>query len=221
MSKREGSEFESGTPGASARREHQRRQAGREARTRRRHRRIGGLLLAFQGAPAHETAWVRGAEGEERVARRLAKLLGSGVVLLHDRRIPGGRTNVDHLAVAPSGIWVIDTKRYRGKVSVVNPLFGDARLTIGGRDKSGLAEALGRQVAVIRSAVAESGFDVPVQGALCFVDAELPLLGGRRFRGFPLAYPRGLARRIKAGRGLSPEQVRTIAGYLASRFPAA
>src|SRR5688572_673792 len=122
MGANEPPEFEHGTAGASARREHDRRKATRQARTRLKHRWIGGLLLALREAPVHERAWARGAEGEERIARRLAKLLGSnGVVLMHDRRLPGSRTNIDHIAVAPSGVWVIDAKRYKGKVSVVKP----------------------------------------------------------------------------------------------------
>jgi hypothetical protein len=170
----------------------------------------------------HERAWARGAEGEERIARRLAKLLGSnGVILLHDRRLPGSRTNIDHIAVAPSGVWVIDAKRYKGKVSVVKPLFRPAKLTIAGRDKSALADGLAGQVAAVQAAMPEVGFDVRVCGALCFVDADLPMLGRRAFRGYPLVYPRALARQIKAGGVLQPEQVHAVAAHVSSRFPAA
>jgi hypothetical protein len=38
-------------------------------------------------------------------------------VLLHDRRIPGTRANIDHLAVTPTGVYVIDTKKYQGRPS--------------------------------------------------------------------------------------------------------
>jgi hypothetical protein len=215
------SQLDAGRAGDSARREYARRKANREARTRLKHRRIGGLLLALQGAPAHERVWDHGAEGEERVARRLAKLCGNGVILLHDRGIFGSRTNIDHIAVAPSGVWVIDTKRYKGKVRVVKPLLGNAKLTIAGRDKSTLADGLARQVAAVQAAVGGLGFDLRVAGAFCFVDAELPLLGSSTFRGFPLLYPRPLARRVRRGGGLSPDQVAAVAAHLASRFPAA
>ena len=161
MGANEPPEFERGTPGASARREHERRRANREARTRRRYGRIGGLLLGLRETPAHERAWARGAEGEERIARRLAKLLGDGAVLLHDRRISSSRTNIDHIAVAPSGIWVIDTKRYKGKVAVVTPLLRPAKLTIAGRDKSALADGLAEQIAAVQVAMSGTGFDVP------------------------------------------------------------
>jgi len=65
--------------------------------------------------------WARGAAGEERVAAILAKHLHASVVVLHDRRIPGTRANIDHIAVAPSGVWVIDAERYKGKLAVTRP----------------------------------------------------------------------------------------------------
>lgn len=35
--------------------------------------------------------------------------------VLRDRRIPGSRANIDHLAVTPTGVHVIDAKRYNGR----------------------------------------------------------------------------------------------------------
>src|SRR3954454_24729381 len=127
-----------GTAGASARREHERRRANREKRVRDKHPRIGGALLALRDDPTHEAVWARGARGEEHVAKFLAKYLDDGVLVLHDRRIPGSRANIDHIAVARSGVWVIDSKRYKGKVAASKPLFGKAKLTVAGRDKTKL-----------------------------------------------------------------------------------
>ncbi len=45
-----------GTPGASARRKHESLQANRHTRTREKHPRIGGLMLALQDDPQHEQA---------------------------------------------------------------------------------------------------------------------------------------------------------------------
>jgi nuclease-like protein len=44
----------------------------------------------------------------------------------------------DHLAVGPSGVFVIDAKRYKGKIEVRNPFFGDPSLFIAGRNKTKL-----------------------------------------------------------------------------------
>jgi hypothetical protein len=175
--------------------------------------------LAVQGAPQHEQAWDRGAGGEGRVARSLAKHLDAGVALLHDRRIPHGPANIDHIAVAPSGVWVIDSKRYTGKVAIRRPLFGRAKLTIAGRDQPKVIDGLAKQVAWVEAQMADIAPEVPVRGALCFVDAELPLLGKPTFTGYPLLYPRGLAKRVNGPGPVPPERVRAIAAQLAERFP--
>ena len=210
-----------GTPGASARREHLRRRATREERVREKHPRIGGALLALSSDPTHEAAWVRGARGEEHVAKFLAKYLGQDVLVLHDRRVPGTRANIDHIAVAPSGVWVIDSKRYKGKVAISKPLFGTARLTIAGRDKTKLVHGLAKQVALVEAAMIHVSPGVPVHGALCFVDAVLPMLGKLTFLGYPLLYPKALAKRINQAGPVGAERVRVVAAGLAERFPSA
>jgi hypothetical protein len=68
----ENSDLDRGTPGASARREHQRRKDKREARVHEKHPYVGGLLLALGSQPGHEAAWARGADGEAFVAESLA-----------------------------------------------------------------------------------------------------------------------------------------------------
>jgi len=210
----------SGTAGASARAEHERRRRNRVAHTRARHPRLGGLLLALGEAPQHERNWERGAEGEEEVARSLARRCREDVVLLHDRRLPGRRANIDHIAVAPSGVWVIDTKRYRGKVRVRKPLFGQPSLEIAGRDKTALVQSLTKQVAAVREALSAQRMAAPVQGAFCFVDADLPLLGTLSVNGFLALYQRRLAKRLNAPGPLTAAEIRAVAELLAERFPA-
>ncbi len=214
-------DFDAGTAGASARREHERRRANREKQVREKHPRVGGILLALGSEPTHETAWARGAGGEERIAEALAKHLKDGTMLLHDRRIPRSRANIDHLAIAPSGVWVIDAKRYKGKVAVPKPLFGQPKLTIAGRDKSKLVEGLAKQVALVEAAMVEIAPEAPVHGALCFVDADLPMLGKLTFKGFPLLYPKSLAKRINEAGPLPQQRVPAVATELAIRFPTA
>ena len=60
---------------------------------------------------------------------------------MHSRKIPNG--DIDHLAIAPSGIYVIDAKNYTGRIEardVGNWRTVDLRLYVGGRDKSKLLE---------------------------------------------------------------------------------
>jgi Nuclease-related domain len=115
-----------GVAGGSARREYNRRRERRQQSAPRK----PWLLAALLGSSAdekrrveREKQWAIGAEGEELLADRLAKKCPD-VALLHDRRLPGSRANIDHIAVAAAGVFVIDTKRYRGKIEVRKPLVG-------------------------------------------------------------------------------------------------
>ncbi len=211
--------LEPGRPGASARREAARRRAARERRVRERYPRLGGLLLALASEPAHERSWRRGAAGEQRVAELLERHLDPGVLLLHDRRIPGGRANIDHIAIAASGVWVIDAKRYKGKIAITGRPLGPSRLMIAGRDRSPLAEGLARQVGVVERVAAEVAPLTSVHGALCFVEAQLPLLRTLRFAGYPLLHPRPLAKHI--GRPAADQAATALLRALQRHLPPA
>jgi hypothetical protein len=217
----DGAIVDAGVPGASARREHARRKNRREANVCEKHPHVGGVLLAVGEEPQHERAWLEGAEGEERVARALRKRLAASVVLLHDRHIPRSTANIDHIAIAESGVWVIDSKRCSGKVCIDRPLFGKAKLVVAGRNKTKLIEGLQRQVDVVRPVVQAVSDITPVHGALCFVDADLPLVFKLSFNGFPLLYPRQLARRISARGPVPVELVRKLAKELLVQFRSA
>jgi hypothetical protein len=63
-------------------------------------------------------AWRRGAAGERRTARRLAALERHGWAVLHDLAVPRSRANIDHLVIGPGGVFVIDSKQYRGRLQL-------------------------------------------------------------------------------------------------------
>jgi hypothetical protein len=66
--------------------------------------------------PSRDTkAWQRGAAGERRT-RQLRRLERDGWAILHDLAIPGSPANLDHLAIGPGGVVLIDSKRYRGQL---------------------------------------------------------------------------------------------------------
>jgi hypothetical protein len=211
------SEFDRGRPGASVSREYRRRKSSRETRTRASHPHIGGLLLALSGSPRHESAFHQGELGERAVAESLERRTARGpAIILHDRRMPRGRGNIDHLAIAPAGVFVIDAKNIRGKVRVANPLFGNQRLLISGRDRTRLIDGLDRQVAAVRTALAANGeAGVPVQGVLCFTTADLPLLGTLKMRGHLMLHRRALAKRLNASGPLDALAIETLARALA------
>jgi hypothetical protein len=85
---------------------------------------VGGLAataagwgLRFRSSP-EAIAWRRGAAGERRTARLLGPLERQGWVVLHDLAVPGSQANIDHLVIGPGGIFVIDSKQYRGRLQL-------------------------------------------------------------------------------------------------------
>jgi Nuclease-related domain len=76
-----------------------------------------GWGLRFRPRP-DASAWRRGAAGERRTARLLGPLERHGWVVLHDLSVPGSRANIDHLVIGPGGVFVIDSKQYRGRLQL-------------------------------------------------------------------------------------------------------
>lgn len=185
-----------GSAGASAHRQHEQRRANDEARLRRDWGRFGGLAVALTPERQSTRAWSTGAAGEERVGRELVRVASSHVRVAHDRRIRGTRANIDHLVVTGDGVWVIDAKKYKGRPTlrvdggILRPRI--ERLFVGSRDQTKLVDGVVWQMKKIEDVV-----DVPVLGALCFVDADWPLLGGAfSVCGVEVLWPKKIASRV-------------------------
>jgi hypothetical protein len=213
-----------GRPGASARAEHQRRQTKRAAQIDERWGtgRLGKLAKFLSDDPQTTKAWAEGASGEERVARVLHERLGDRAVLLHDRRVPGTRGNIDHLVVASSGVWVIDAKKYKGKVEqrdVGGWFKTDRRLYVGGRDRTKTVQGLGWQVDAVARALGTE--EVPIEPALSFVGAEWPIFFAKPFRlhGVWVSWPAKLADLIAAPGPLTASDIDRVARQLSARLP--
>jgi hypothetical protein len=210
---------DSGVAGSSARREYERRKAKDEEKLREKWGRFGGLAVALSDERQPTKAWDRGAVGEERLGARLDAVAGAGLAVLHDRRIPGSKANIDHIAITPGGIWVIDAKRYKGRPElkieggIIRPRA--EKLLVGRRDCTKLVDGVHNQVDIVRDFV---GDDVPVTGALCFVEADWPLIGGSfSTRGVHVLWPRRLAK-LLAEQTVGDVDVARMREAVASRF---
>lgn len=79
---------------------------------------VAPALAAWWGRADPDPArWERGATGEAATAALLQRLPKS-FVILHDRRLPGTRGNIDHIVVGSTGVWVVDSKARRARVRV-------------------------------------------------------------------------------------------------------
>jgi hypothetical protein len=76
-----------------------------------------GWGLRFRPSP-DAIAWRRGAAGEQRTARLLGPLERQGWVILHDLAVPGSPAHLDHLVIGPGGVFVVDSKQYRGRLQL-------------------------------------------------------------------------------------------------------
>lgn len=214
---------EHGTAGGSARREYERRVSRREQRIRARHPKLGGLILALSDEPQTTKAWERGAVGEELMARRLADLPDTFRVL-HDRRVPGTPGNIDHIAIGPTGVWVIDAKRYVNKRPSMQVDGGLLRprvesLRVGGRDGTKLVHGMLSQVARVTAALGDN--QTHVTGVLCFLEADWPLIGGSfTVEGVHVLWPRLLIKRMLEAPSQSVD-IDRVHARLASAFPSA
>ncbi|MEO5534370.1 MAG: hypothetical protein ABIR17_04485 [Pseudolysinimonas sp.] len=112
----------------------------------------------------------------------------------------------------------MDAKKYKGRPQqrVEGGLFRPRveRLFIGGRDKTKLIEGAEWQATEVQAVVG----DLPVFGALCFVDADWPIIGGDvSVRGIHVLWARKLIDRMTAP-GPQLLDVAATTDLLAARF---
>jgi hypothetical protein len=207
--------------GASAQREYQRRSEARQRRFKRAlGPRLGGLALALTDEPQSTRAWAQGARGEREVARALAGI--PGLRLLNDLHVPGRPSNIDHVAVASAGVFVIDAKDHRGEIHI-RDLGGffrtDERLFVGRHDRSHLADNMAWQVDVVQHVLDSCAIApvVKVVPVLCFVNGDWPWFRApSEFRGVRLEGTNSIKKLFARPPLLDPGMVDAISQALAS-----
>jgi hypothetical protein len=133
--------------GASPRRSLSRPPKRAERPTRNRHPNVGGLILALSDDPQGTKAWASDAKGEVALGVRLDKQVSESIAVMHYRRIPGTKTNFDHIVVTRGGVFVVDAKRYldqrpalRVEGGILRPRL--EKLMVGGRDLTKLVDGV-------------------------------------------------------------------------------
>ena len=109
--------------------------------------------------------WYWGVFGERITAANLG-YLGPDWTVLHS--VPVGRSgkDIDHIAIGPPGVVVINSKDHRGK-SIWAGGFG---LKVNGQSRSGYIQGVLRDIALAEERLTRAvGFAVEVRGALSFI----------------------------------------------------
>lgn len=210
-----------GSPGASARDHYERLSRRDDDRLRRRFGRFAPIIAFLAGPKSSTEAWAVGAEGEERIGALLTRAVGRNGLVLHDRRIPGSRANLDHLAIVSSGVWVVDAKHYRGSLerrSAGGWFTPRQALYVGRRDQTALLDSARWQQAVVARHVPP---DVPVRAALCFTGVEVGLFARPFVMGDVLVtWPKALVKTLDEPGRLDAGASHELARELARAFPA-
>jgi hypothetical protein len=183
------------------------------------------VVVASRGLrPSADTAaWGRGAEGERRIGEALSPLADEGWVLLHDRARRGSPANIDHIVVGPGGLWMVETKRWRGKLEA-----GPHRLRLNGRPVDHVYDQLWRQADVVTRAAGDilPRLGLQARPVLCVEGTtlvRLPDRWGHRVHGpVEIHDTSTLIRRLRvAPRVLSPEDVSALSRALDQALPPA
>ena len=217
--------LDSGVAGGSSRREYERLAAKREASIEARfgHGIVGKVVRAVTVEPQSTRAWAIGAVGEEKLAAELSSV--PAIRVLNDRRVPGTRGNIDHVVIAPAGVFVVDAKHYEGRIAIRDRgwlLRPDYRLTIGGRDKSKLARDMGWQVDAVAGVLRAAGVEPlpPITAILCFIDGDWPLFGApEEFEGVRLEGPHSIKRLLTRSVLLGEETIDHLANVIGLALP--
>jgi hypothetical protein len=173
-----------------------------------------GWGLRFQPS-LDAIAWRRGAAGERRTARLLGPLERQGWVVLHDLAIPGRRANLDHLVIGPGGVFVIDSKHYRGRLQ----LDPSGRLWHGRYPLAPTLRAVSFEAD--RAALVLTDPDVVVVPIVAVHGAQVPW-GKVVTQGVPVAAAQRLPSMLRALPAvLGPERVVVLADQARVRFHAA
>lgn len=220
--------IDAGVPGASAAAEGERRRNRTVDKVRREYGDHAAVVAEAMAARDEAATWGKGSDGENRLARYVAKEVGDSVIALHDRLIPGSRGNIDHLFVASTGVWVVDSKAgYKGKVvrREVGPIWRrENELVIGRSNRTSLAKGVERQVDAVMAALQS---DEPLRGTdvyagICLLESEWGLLDSPFQVGYVwVMYPSALKKWLRKGGKLSRATMERIARRLELSLPPA
>jgi len=120
------------------------------------------------------------------------------VVARHEVRFRRTRATLDHLLIAPSGVYVVATEAWAERVErrdTGSALRPKSRLFVGDRDRTRRADALVKHVVAVRRAL--GAHLVPVHAVICVVDGDWPLFPKViEIHGVTVLWPKELERRV-------------------------
>lgn len=116
-------------------------------------------MVFFDSPPHHIERWRQGAEGEQATARALRRLVSDGWTLVHD--VETGQGNLDHILVGPPGVFLLETKKLHGAMTVERGVLSVRwrEDTTDGYDNAQLAPRMRARAAELSAALRSQGID--------------------------------------------------------------
>lgn len=159
-------------------------------------------------------SWQKGAEGEEYLASLLEPACSGIGYVLHSRRLPDSRRDIDHIVVVQRGVLVIDAKNtndaprrsnYGGRLTT------DERMLLGRSDKTMWIEGLLSLTAAVTSVAGTKA-----QPVMCFVAHSFSPMS---IRGVDVIGAENVAGYVRQPGNLGPAEITRIANALAAGLP--
>ena len=178
--------------------------------------RFGGRLVTARDARQAARPRERAIQGEAEVTELLDRLAEYHVVARHHLRLRRSRTKLDHLLIAPSGVYVVDCQLWIDRVELRetgSALRPKPRLFVGDRDRTRRADTLMKKTVDVRRAL--GSHMVPVHAVLCVVDGDWPLFPKPiEINGVTVLWPKELERRVAQLGKLEPAVITAVASQL-------
>ncbi len=192
---------------------------------------VGGSSALRLDARHRGDNYLKGAQGEYLMGTYLAAELAPGTRVLTDRKVPGvSPANVDHIVVATSGVWVIDSKKWAGEIQYRSPRMPstDPRryLHIDGIDRTDVIAKIYRLVIPIAQIIGDP--TVPRFPVMAFIEPTWGLRESVHFRrgkgpyehdGVLLSGGHGIIRKINEPGPLSQKRVEELHAKLDAAMP--
>lgn len=133
----------------------------REYEVRRKHPLLGAVILAITPTPKKARRLARRAADAKLVGAALTPLTDLGMIILHDRAVPGTDGSIEQVVIGNHGVTIIRSTRRAGRLQV-----NKKHVVIGGNKATIDIEGLMSRVNTARHLL---GGEAEVQGALCMM----------------------------------------------------
>ncbi len=174
--------------------------------------RVGRVARAFLDGSSSRSV--------ETLERRSDRSRDDQAVVLHSRRLPGSGQIIDHVVVAASGVWVIDSNDSTGRVTERNVggwFKQESQLCLDDSDQTGLLRSIGRASDAIEDELSQLDVDgLSLDRVICFTAAEWPRVFARplRIADTWITWPGNLAEMIVSDGPLGASAIATVAARL-------